>query len=99
MIDHMNNPVTNLASSKVFYDKVLATLGLSMVAAPQVKAISNMIGVAKNFRLRSRIFQPSSIPAVDQNQIDKSILDLPHRTARLDNDSNITCRRHRYRLL
>jgi hypothetical protein len=24
---------------------------------------------------------------------------LPHRTARLDNGSNITCRRHRYRLL
>ena len=32
MIDHMNNPVTNLASSKVFYDTVLAPLGLSMVA-------------------------------------------------------------------
>jgi hypothetical protein len=24
---------------------------------------------------------------------------LPHRTARLDNSSNTTCRRHRYRLL
>ena len=32
MIDRMNIPVTNLTSSKVFYDTVLAPLGLSMVA-------------------------------------------------------------------
>ena len=32
MIDYMNIPVWNLASSKVFYDTVLAPLGLSMVA-------------------------------------------------------------------
>ena len=32
MIDHMDIPVTNLPSSKLFYDTVLAPLGLSMVA-------------------------------------------------------------------
>ena len=32
MIDYMNIPVWNLASSKVFYDTVLAPLGLSMVS-------------------------------------------------------------------